>query len=92
MLRRPIIQDPWTVWKRIPKEGTQRLQEGQELWAREGVGHCILGRSMRDTAIISKRGLLDRGGQSKVLHHSKKTMHHDYAVTAASAEAFSPSW
>ena len=47
---------------------------------------------MGDTTVISKRGLLDRGGQSEVLLHSKETMHNDYAVTTASSEAFSLSW
>ena len=69
-----------------------RRDRSSGLWTRQGVGHCIIRKSMGDTTVISKRGLLDRGGQSEVLHHSKETMHNDYAVTTALSEAFSLSW
>ena len=66
-----------------------RRGRSSELWARERVGHCTTRTSTRDTPVISKRGLHDGGGQSEVLHHSKKTAHNAYAAITTSLEAFS---
>jgi len=38
-----------------------RRDRSSGLWTRQGVGHCIIGKSMGDTIVISKRGLLDWG-------------------------------
>ena len=73
----------------MKKPRNYRKVRSSGLWAREGVGNFVTGRSRKDIAVIAKRGLLDRGGQSEVLHHSRGATHDVHIATTMSAEAVS---